>query len=774
MRLKAKRLAPYRGKVHDLTVTNAYSYNIEGVPVHNSVGGSLVAYLMGITDIDPIRFGLIFERFINPDRIDLPDADLDFMSTRRGEIITEIKRKYGDQYVAGVSNYTTMGAAGTLNDICRTLQIETDIVFSKYVPKEHGNAMSLEESIAKVPELERFAREQPDIIRLARPIEDRMRSYGTHAAGIVVGGVPLSERAVVERRKGEAVVNWDKQLVEDFGLVKIDILGLSTLDMIDVTLEQVFKNHSIKIDPKTIALDDTSVLEAFGRGETTGVFQFESHGMRRLLRDMASITPLTFDDIAAATALYRPGPMDSGLMAQFVKIKQGTVAPSYPHPSMTDALAETQGVMIYQEQVMRVCRDFAGFSAIDADHLRKIMGKKLPEKMKEWRGKFVEGAVATSGVTEGFAEEIFEQIAKFAGYGFNKSHASAYTLISYQCMWLKVHYPAEFFCGLLTFVKPERREQALRDMQRLKIKLMPPDINESSKNFEAVHGLAVLAPFSCLKGISDNTADAILLARQTGRFTDKKDFEKRIEARKCNVRHREILDKVGAFSRIDPTAMPADHPDRRRDQVELMQDLMADHVVIEREITLDKFKVTDLEELIEGYRKCDLCELAGLCHPKPLAKGPPKMMVIVDGPNYKEEAADELGVGSHMNAIYHAMNEAGLTEEDIYLTALIKSPKPEATKAWSNKTLSECPVWLSKEIDLLRPPLIIVLGSQAARYFTSDLRGGLGEHVGRVIYDKTRDCNILLGINPGMIYFDPSKQALLDDVFTKAITLLGL
>lgn len=751
------------------------SQGIRVGPARGSVGGSLVAYLMGITDIDPIRFNLLFERFINPDRIDLPDADLDFMSTRREEVITWIKGRFGEDKVAAVANYNTMAAAGALQDTCRQLNFTgKTFAFGKLVPKEHGQPLSLEEALTQVPELAKFGDENPEIIRHARNLEDRMRAYGKHAAGIVVAGVPIAERAVVERRDGEAVVNWDKQLVEDFGLVKIDVLGLSTLDMIDVAARHIWKMHSKRFDPKDIPLDDPKVMGAFGRGETVGVFQFESHGMRKLLRDLAEASPLTFEDITAATALYRPGPMDSGLMDQFVKIKQGALSVSYPHPSMEDALRDTYGVMVYQEEVMHVSRDFAGFTLVEADHLRKAMGKKDKDKMKTFREKFVDGAVSKHGVTAEFAGEIFDQIEKFAGYGFNKSHASAYALISYICMYLKVYYPAEFFCGLLTILKDsDRKAVALADMKRVGITLLPPDINDSSDVFEPLNATTILMPFTAIKGVSNNTANAITEARKTGRFTSIADLEARVEKRKCNSRHRELLDKVGAFARIEPGQLPATDHTRRRDHVELLQGLTDEAVIIDREgLVLDHFTVPQLTELVQAWRDCDRCSLSGLCHPKPWIKGPARVMMVVDGVSWKEEGADEMAHGSYINSLEQSLDQIGLSMKDVYLTSLIKSPKPEDTKKWDNKTLSECPVWLDKEIELLRPPVVVILGTLAFKHFVKDAKNGLNDHTGRVIYDRARDTNLLVGINPNAIHFDSSKQQILDEVIAKIADLL--
>jgi DNA polymerase III subunit alpha len=364
-------------------------------PGRGSVGGSLVAYLMGITDVDPIRFNLLFERFINPERLDLPDADLDFMSKRRHEVIDYIAEHFGRENVAGVSNYNTMGAAGVMRDTSRVHELNPfDYACSKQMEKQHGVALSLEDSAAVVPEIDKFKGTYPGLWKHMVNLEGAARGLGQHAAGVIVAGEPIINRAVVETRTGGPVCNWDKRTVEDFGLIKMDILGLTNLDVMKLASTYIKERHGKTVDFLRLPLDDKRVLEAFGRGDTTGVFQFESPGMRRLLREMALSGSVTFDDLVAVVALYRPGPLDAGLCDDYVAIKQGAKTVTYEHWSVEAALEPTFGVMVYQEQVMQVSRDLSGFSLAEADGLRKAIGKKDKEKMKEQRDRFIEGAVA--------------------------------------------------------------------------------------------------------------------------------------------------------------------------------------------------------------------------------------------------------------------------------------------------------------------------------------------------------------------------------------------
>lgn len=392
--LKRMNFSGYFLLVEDL-VTWSKSNGIIVGPGRGSAGGSLVSYLLGITDVDPIRFNLLFERFINPDRLDLPDVDLDFMSSKRHLTIEYLTKKYGQDHVAGISNYSTLASASALRDTGRIFGLSGfDLMATKLVPKEHGQSLSLTDAAVAVPELEKFRDNHAEVWRHAITLEGSMKSFGQHAAGIIVAGEPLIERAVVETRGESPVVNWDKRTVELHGLVKMDLLGLSTLDVLDIAKEYIKTRHGKNINYLDLPLDDPAVYSVLSRGETTGVFQLESSGMRKLLRDLSISGPINFDDIVAVVALYRPGPMDSGLMDQYIQIRQGKRSASYDHPSMISALESTLGVMIFQEQVMQVARDLAGFTLTEADHLRSAIGKKDKDKMASMKDKFVQGASA--------------------------------------------------------------------------------------------------------------------------------------------------------------------------------------------------------------------------------------------------------------------------------------------------------------------------------------------------------------------------------------------
>ncbi|SER28795.1 DNA polymerase-3 subunit alpha [Faunimonas pinastri] len=748
-------------------------------PGRGSVGGSLVAYLMGITDCDPIRFGLLFERFINPDRIDLPDADLDFMSERRHEVVEYLVEKYGSKRVAGVANFIALGPAAAIRDVSRVCGLsENDYRCSKLAPKEHGQSVKLKDSADQVAEIGQFRDRNPEIWDICLSVEGVTRTLGQHAAGIVVGGCDLVERAVIERRKGESVVCWDKRVVEDQGLVKMDILGLSTLDLINLTLKYIRERHGKRVDLMRIPLDDEAVLDNFAKGITTGIFQFESGGMRRLLRELGKDGTITFDDITAATALYRPGPMDSGMMDSYYLRKQGLETVEFDHPSITDALKDTYGVMVYQEEVMQVARDLAGYSMAEADKLRKIMGKKLPEEMAKQKDKFVEGCKATHGLGESQAGDIFEKISAFAGYGFNKSHSVEYTLISYQSMWLKTNYPVEFFAAALSLMNEEKLPGLLKDAERLGIEIVLPDLNLSTEQFEILTDTKLCIPFTRIKGLSENAAKAIVEARKSvgGKFASLEEFTAAVNKRLVHKGKMEVMDKVGVFARIVPGSLSARDPSRIKDQIEFIPGLIDAVVPVHRDMHTDRPTKVKIAELMAEYRSAH-----GPAAPSPgETDGMPvkitfgkqaKFVAITDAPTNGEERLGVMAFAESFGYTAEALSEAGLARADGYWTALIKRPKEG--KQVSPEEIATYAPYLQRELDLLKPPVIVLLGSTVVRQFFPDFKGKASDAAGKIVYSEQFDANVVIGFNPGEIYHDRDKQLALNEVFAKVADLIA-
>lgn len=780
-----------------LVVTDVVSWSKDqGIlvgPGRGSVGGSLVAYLMGITDVDPIRFGLLFERFINPSRNDLPDADLDFMSTRRHEVVEYLETRHGRDFVAGISNYGVLGASSAMRDVARIYGMNVmELTVSKFVPKIHGQPVDLTTAAKEVVAIREWADANPEVWKNAVKLEGTMRSYGKHAAGIIVSGVPLTTRCVVEQREGARVINWNMAVSEDAGLVKLDILGLSTLDTLSRCLRYIKERHMKTVDLAAIPLDDAKTLDLFARGKTQGIFQFEGGAARRILKDMAKTTPLTFDDLVAANALNRPGPIEAGLVKQYTDAKSGDEVIPLPHPNMEAALGETYNVICYQEQVMRISTDLCGYSLSEADKLRKIMGKKLPEEMAKQFDAFVNGAVDHSGMDRDAAEELFDTIAGFAGYAFNKSHAVEYSLISYQCAWLKAHYPVEFFAAALSTVDEAKLPPLVEEAAKLDIKILPPDVNISTNEFVIANDTTLYIPFNRVKGISDKASFAIMEGRQLGsitvehkekegrrvirtevekavtrgRFDDKDDFRARVPGRAVNVRHMEVLEKIGSFHRIDPGSLPVMHEDRRRDQHELIPGLMSHHVVIDREIPTDKYAVLAINRV---YDKLDEA-FPKAVHARPSFGKSPKFVAVFDAPSRTEEQNKLMASSEAFTNVIDALFEAGLRRNDGYWTSLVK--KTKGGSMLSGSEIASYAPSLEEELEALKPALIITLGSAAPRHFMPEIKGSVMDYVGKVIYDRKRDANILIGFTPGMIFHDPEKQIVLNDLFERAASLI--
>jgi DNA polymerase III subunit alpha len=760
--------APYFLTVQDI-VRYAKTNGILVGPGRGSVGGSLVAYLMGITDIDPLRFGLLFERFINPERLDLPDADLDFMSERRHEIVDYLITKFGKDKVAGVSNFGTLGAPSALRDVGRVMGIaEREYSCSKFVPKQHGQTVDLATARAEVSEIAEFAAKHAMVWPIMERLEGNIRNLAQHAAGIVVAAKPLTEFAVVERRKEDAVVCWDKRVIEEQGLVKIDLLGLTTLDVIKLALDYIEEGAGKRLAMDEIPLNDPAVLKAFADGKTTGVFQFESGGMKKLLRDLGSATgTVTFEDITACTALYRPGPMESGMMDSFAKRKRGDETIEYIHPLTKEFTEDTYGILVYQEQVMKVAQTVAGYTGPEADKLRKIMGKKLPEEMAKQREKFVKGCVATVGCVEEWADRLFTQIEGWAGYGFNKSHAAAYSLISYQAMYLKVNYPLEFYAATMTMLGGDKLLGLMRDAKDQGVIVAFPDINKSSGRFELMRSAQeIVVPFQRIKGLSSKTVEAILAARQAGPFASKADFLARVEKRICNSRVQDALEKVGAFASIEPGQVSANDPSRIRDQVGLLPGLVSDYVPINRDMHRDKATRDAILTLVDEYRTAHGPGASGAdgIPAKPHMGRSMRIMVVTDAPNGEEEASGVMGMSRSYEAVMAAMTDVDLTMADVYWTSLIKRPK--SGRQVSSDEIATYKPYFERELAILRPTVVVLLGSQAVRSVLPNFKGKASDSAGEVLYFSDLDANVVIGFSPGEIWHAPEKQDNMNKVFS--------
>ncbi|GAB1381935.1 DNA polymerase III subunit alpha [Burkholderiales bacterium] len=534
-------------------------------PGRGSGAGSLVAYALKITDLDPLQYQLLFERFLNPERVSMPDFDIDFCQANRDRVIDYVKGKYGKDAVSQIATFGTMAARAAIRDVGRVLDMSYTFCdgISKLIPNKPGQHITIDGAMKVEPLLaERYRKEDEvrTLIELAQKLEGLTRNVGMHAGGVLIAPGKLTDFGPLYQQPGSeaAVSQYDKDDVEAVGLVKFDFLGLATLTILEIAKELIVGRHpgQQNFAFENIPLDDANTYKLFSEGRTEAVFQFESRGMQGMLRDAR---PTRLEDLIALNALYRPGPMD--LIPSFVARKHGREPVEYPHPLVADMLSETYGIMVYQEQVMQTAQLLGGYSLGGADLLRRAMGKKKPEEMAQHRLIFREGA-AKNGITEGKADEIFDLMEKFAGYGFNKSHAAAYSLLAYHTAWLKVHYTAEFYCANMTVEmdNTDKLKVLYEDAQREGMRFEPPDINRGSHRFEPVSDTLIRYGLGAIKGTGQQAIEAIVAAREgrgagpaggeRGPFKSLFDFCRRIDRTRVNKRTVEALIRAGALDTL--------------------------------------------------------------------------------------------------------------------------------------------------------------------------------------------------------------------------------
>ncbi len=548
--IKKTGFASYFLIIWDLTKF-AKENNIPVGPGRGSAAGSIVSYILGITDIDPLRYNLIFERFLNPERISMPDIDIDFCYEKRAQVIDYVARRYGRDNVAQIITFGTMLARAVVRDVGRAMGFsygEVDKI-AKMIPSSVGHHVDLREALQISPELKGIYDSDPKIKRLidvAMQLEGLSRHASTHAAGVVISDKPLIERIpLVKGSAGETVTGFDMESVEKTGLLKMDFLGLKTLTVIDEAIKIIKRTQNKNIDINAIPLDDKKTFRLLQNAETIGVFQLESRGMRDILK---KIHPERFEDLIAVLALYRPGPLGSGMVEDFIARKHGKKPITYIHPKLEKVLKETYGIILYQEQTMQIVSELAGFSLSQADLLRKAIGKKIPEIMQEQRSMFIEGC-RKNNVSPKIASAIFDLIEYFSGYGFNKSHSTAYAMISYRTAYLKANFGVEFMAALLTSERnnTDKVVEYVNEANRMGIDVLPPDINESFTNFTVTGDGNIRFGLMAIKNVGQAALESIIRVRKERPFSDFFDFCERVDSRTVNKKVLESLIKSGAM-----------------------------------------------------------------------------------------------------------------------------------------------------------------------------------------------------------------------------------
>ncbi len=535
-----------------------------GIPVgpgRGSAAGSLVAYALGITNIDPVTNGLLFERFLNPERKSMPDIDTDFCIERRSEVIDYVTRRYGEEKVAQIITFNRMTSKAVLKDVARVLDIpygDADRL-AKLIPVVRGKPAKLKEMIGEespAPEFREKYQSDPAVKRwvdMAMRIEGTNKTFGVHAAGVVIAADPLDEVVPLQRNNdGQVITQYFMEDVESMGLLKMDFLGLKNLTMIDKTIDLVEQSTGVKVDPDALPLDDPGTYGLLARGDLEGIFQLESSGMRQIVRDLR---PSSLEDISSILALYRPGPLDAGLIPKFINRKHGREAIDFAHAKLEPILQETYGIMVYQEQIMRIAQDLAGYSLGEADLLRRAMGKKKKSEMEKHQSIFVKGATER-GVDPKIAEGLFEQMVLFAEYCFNKSHSTAYGAVTYQTAYLKAHYPVAYMAALLTVNAGDttKVQRYIANCNAMGIEVMPPDVNASGIDFTPV-GDRILFGLSAVRNLGDGAIRQLIEARGSdGPFRSLADLCDRIPSQQLNRRALEALIHSGALDGLEPSA----------------------------------------------------------------------------------------------------------------------------------------------------------------------------------------------------------------------------
>lgn len=603
-------------------VTWAKKNNISVGPGRGSAAGSVVSYALGITDIDPFYFKLPFERFLNPFRPSAPDIDLDFADTRRDEVIEYVTKKYGEDKVAQIITFGTMEARGAVRDAGRALGMPyagPDRISKMIPPGWQGHAMTIETALTQSADLSRAYKTESETKRLldvAKKLEGVARHASVHAAGVVIADKPLTEYTPLQRESnGDRIITqYDMYTVgeDGVGLLKMDFLGLRNLTIIEETLRFIKLNRNIKIDVSTVSLDDKATYDLLSSAETTGIFQLESAGMRRHIKELK---PTTIFDLMAMVALYRPGPMQN--IPEFISRKHDPKRITFPDPRLKDILEQSYGILTFQDDVLLTTIALAGYTWLDADKFRKAMGKKIPAEMKKQRETFLTGAVK-NGLTRAKAEEIFELIAPFAGYGFNKAHAACYATIAYRTAYLKAHYSVEFMTALLTAEsrgstgpsKNEKISQAIAECKRLNVTILAPSVNKSESDFSIEENTKVRFGLSAIKNVGEAAISTILLAREKGQFKSFFDFCNRVDLSKVNKKTLESLVKAGGMdefgnraSLLASISIVVDKinkisKSKNKNQGGLFDEEPSDNVIVDESFSTDIEEFSDKEKLL--------------------------------------------------------------------------------------------------------------------------------------------------------------------------------
>jgi DNA polymerase-3 subunit alpha len=745
-----------------------------------SVGGSLVAHLLGLTNVDPIVHGLYFERFLREDRIDMPDIDLDFAGNDRDRVIRYIKMKYGEENVSQISTITKMHGKLALRDVSRVYSVDVKRV--NEAAKRVNNDLSLEENFASDVTLAAFAKDFSEVAKHASKLDGQIRTKGLHAGGVIISEDGFQDRGVLEKRKDSVAVNWSMEECEHFGLLKVDVLGLNNLSVLKDTAALVAENLGEKLNYHALKPDDQEVLRQFGEGHTLGFFQFESDGITNLCTRIAPIED--FETLIHINALYRPGPLDSGMVETYVNRRKLIEPVAYYHPKEESITAQSLGLPIFQEQIMAYFVYLAGFTWPEADTMRKIIAKsKGAEKLEEKRKVFVDGCKETSGIEEDVSNKIYDAVCKFGRYGFNKAHSACYSYIAYLTAYAKKNYPLEFMCALLRSVisEPEQTVRYAAEAERLGIRLLGPDVNLSGESFSIADG-KIIAGFSSVKGVGEKAAAEIVEARIAGgKFRDFFDFLSRTPRRTVNKKIVEALAFAGAFDplvagnpkwvvdhypiiAVGGTVGGIPSPDRheRFDEKKLASKralfvpgiYSADDISVKAALEIHKDILQGLKEEIETCEACDFRKTCGSPVPFRFTRDS-RIMVVSDFAGSDEDLKKEPLAGRVGQRFEELMREhCGLTPGK-FLKAQVFNCTPPGRKL-SKEDAEKCVCGkrhLSRLIIATKPEVILALGNVAMQFFTGK-ESGIMKLSGTAQWDPKHHAMVVFAVHPKSLMYD--------------------
>jgi len=760
-----------------------------------SAGGSLVAYLLGIVGLNPLKYELYFERFLRENRIDMPDIDLDFAGKDRDQIIEYIHEVYGDENVSHISTPSIMHGKTAFRDVARIFAIP--FLKVNELSKRIDNDIPLMENFENDAILKVFMKNNPEVVRYASRLDGQLRAKGLHAGGVIITEGGFHHRGVLEYRQKATTINWHMDEVENFGLLKVDILGLNNLSVLNDTAKLVKARSGHEIDYFSIVPDDSEVLKQFSDGNTMGFFQFESNSAASLCKRLAPLTD--FETLIHVNALNRPGPLDSGMVESYVRRYRKEEAITYHHPTEKPITAGTLGLPIFQEQIMAYFVRLAGFTWPEADTMRKIISKsKGVEKLEEKRLVFIEGCTKTSDISEDKANIIYDQIVKFGKYGFNRSHAADYSLISYLTAWAKFHYPAEFMCSLLRVATSDAEKTGayIKEIHRLGMRVSPPDINDSENTFSVV-GESIVVGFSSVKGVGPAAAMMIQEARQEkGRFKSFQDFMNKTERKSVNKKAVSALAMAGAFESICHNAKwivdwyPAfvkggkalaeiPEPGSYRDYEPMEKDSMkienipgvftGDDINVTATMEIDK----PVLEMLQGQiRKCDKCELHSASGPVPFHfTRDSQILLVSQKTDAREEASDRPLVGKMAATVEGYFKERlGLTPGKFLKANIFQCRPPGDKLSKDHLEKTECAkIWLDKLIRATKAQVIFAMGGAAHNFFTGKTFG-INSANGTKLWLPEYQALVIFAIHPGQIYFDSSGEK--ENMFIKAVDVL--